>query len=165
MAKVTMRVFVDSSTIIALSRIGELEFLRDLFDRIYITKIIKKELSRHKFPETQKVDEAIGDWIKVADVAGDTGRFTKFGLDEGEASLFLTGKEDLLILDELNARRIAEVEKREFTGLLGLIVASAETKRITKERALGIIDKLVESNFRLSSELYRETRRKIENVR
>lgn len=157
-----MRVFIDSSTIIALSRIGELAFLRELFSQVYITRSIENELLGYESPETQKIREAVGDWIEVVDVSGDPESFTKFGLDEGEATLFLTNKEDLLILDELNARRMAEVEGREFTGLLGLIVASAETKRITKERALNMIDKLVESDFRLSSELYRETKRKIE---
>lgn len=160
-----VRVFVDSSTLIALSRIGELEFLKDLFHRICITKTIEGEISRYDFPETQKIKEAIGGWIEVVEVSGDAGRFTKFGLDEGEATLFLTDMGDMLIIDELNARRMAEVERRAFTGLLGLIVASAERGKITRERALSIIDKLVESNFRLSSELYREAKKRIEKVR
>lgn len=160
-----MRVFVDSSTLIALSKIGELEFLRELFSRIYITRTIENEISYYEFPETQKIKEAVGDWMEVVEVSGDTKRFTKFGLDEGEATLFLTDKEDILILDELNARRMAEIRGRIFTGLLGLIVASAERGKITKKRALGVIDKLVDSNFRLSSELYRKTRERIEKVR
>ncbi len=42
-------------------------------------------------------------------------------LDEGEATLFLTDKKARLIIDELNARRIADAENREYAGLLGLI--------------------------------------------
>ncbi len=150
-----MRTFVDTSTIIALSKIGKLDLLRKLLGRIYITKSIEKELLRHRFPETDKIKEVIGDWIVPVEVKGNIEQYTKYGLGEGEATLFLTDKKARLIIDELNARRIADVENREYTGLLGLIVAAVETKRIDRKKAEDVIDKLAESDFRMTVVIYK----------
>lgn len=151
-----MRTFVDSSTIIALSKIGELDLLKKLLGKIYITKTIEKEMLRHKYPETDKIRKGIGDWIVSIKVKGNTKQYTKYGLDEGEASLFLTDKKARLIIDELNARRVADVESRDYTGLLGLIVAAVEVKKIDKKKAKDVITKLAESDFRMTVVLYKK---------
>jgi predicted nucleic acid-binding protein len=150
-----MKTFVDSSTIIPLSRIGELDLLRILLGKIYITRSIEKELLVHKYPETDKIKEAIGDWIVSEKVKGNVKQYTKYGLDEGEATLFLTEKKARLIIDELNARRVADVENRDYIGLLGLIVAAVEMKKIDKKKAKEVIAKLAESDFRMTVTLYK----------
>ncbi len=150
-----MKTFVDSSTIIALSRIGELDLLRILLGKIYITKPIEKELLSHEYPETDKIKEAIGKWIVSEEVKGNVKQYTKYGLDGGEATLFLTDKKARLIIDELNARRVADVENRDYIGLLGLIVAAVEMKKIDKKKAKEVIAKLAESDFRMTVALYK----------
>jgi predicted nucleic acid-binding protein len=150
-----MKTFVDSSTIIALSKIGELDLLRKLLGKIYITKTIEKELLVDKYPETDKIKKAIGDWIVSEKVKGNIKQYTKYGLGEGEATLFLTEKKDRLIIDELNARRVADVENRDYIGLLGLIVAAVEMKKIDKKKANEVIAKLAESDFRMTVVLYK----------
>ncbi len=156
-----MRVFVDSSTIIALSKIGELKFLKDVFSKVYITRSIEKEILTPNLPETEVIKRVLGDWIVTVAVKGNTKQFKKYGLGEGEASLFLTEKEAMLVIDELNARRLADIEGRTYTGLLGLIVGARESRLIDKEKALAIIDKLSESSFRMSTALYKELIRRI----
>jgi len=49
----------------------------------------------------------------------------------------------------------------KFTGLLGLIIAVAGAKKITKELALETINKLSSGDFRMSLELYLWAREKI----
>jgi len=156
-----MRVFVDSSTIIALSRIGELGFLKVAFGKVYITKSVEREILNPAYPETAAIERALGSWIIMAAVRGDARRFRRYGLGEGEASLFLTGKEDLLVIDELNARRLADAEGRPYTGLLGTIAAAAEAGLTSRESALAMLDRLSESSFRMSTPLYREVVRRI----
>jgi predicted nucleic acid-binding protein len=68
------------------------------------------------------------------------------------------------VLDEANARRFAESKGLKFTGLLGLIVAAAGAKKITRELALETINKLSSGDFRMSLELYLWAREKIERV-
>lgn len=85
-------------------------------------------------------------------------------MDAGEASLFLAAKaNDRLVLDEANARRFAESKGLKFTGLLGLIVAAAVAKKITKELALETINKLSSGDFRMSLELCLWAHEKIES--
>ena len=159
-----MRTFVDSSSIIALSKIGELELLKKLLNKIYITKSIEKELMKYQYPETDKIKAAIGNWIIPIDVKGNLKQYIKYKLRKGEATLFLTPKKDKLIIDELNARRIADVENREYTGLLGLIVAGVECGKLEKKRAHEVIIKLAESDFRMTIVLYKYVMDRIDKV-
>src|SRR3989442_2805936 len=61
-----------------------------------------------------------------------------------------------LILDEIPARTVAEAEGREYTGLLGLLLAGVETGAIPASRAREILEKLARSSFRMSSDSYGE---------
>jgi len=79
----------------------------------------------------------------------------------GEASLFETPKGDRLILDEIPARTVAEAEGREYTGLLGLLLAGVEAGAIPAPRARGVLEKLARSSFRMSADLYGEVLRRL----
>jgi len=159
-----MRVLVDSSTIIALARIGGLELLKSTFGKVYVTKSIEREILNPGHPDTAVIEKALGDWIVTVTVKGNEARYRKLGLGSGEASLFLTGKEDVLVVDELNARKLAESEGRAFTGLLGLILAAVEERILDRERALSMVDRLSDSSFRMSAQLYREMVRRIAEI-
>ena len=154
-----MRVWVDASTLIALESIGEVLVLRDLLGQIAITPPIADEVFTGR--ESQPLREARGSWIEVVPVRGDRKRWTSLGLGIGEASLFETSKGDRLILDEIPARTVAEAEGREYTGLLGLLLAGAETGAIPASRAREILEKLARSSFRMSADLYGEVLRRL----
>ncbi|MBK5191360.1 MAG: hypothetical protein JJE19_07700 [Methanosarcinales archaeon] len=47
-----MRIFVDSSTLIALANISELGILKDIFGKISITTVVREEVLIADFPET-----------------------------------------------------------------------------------------------------------------
>ena len=147
-----MRTWVDASVLIALEAIGELDFLREALGEVRITPETAEEILTER--ATAALREAIGLWINVKGVRGDAGRFRRLGLGRGEASLFLTPTEDRLIIDELPARRLAEAEGREYVGLLGLLVASARTGTISRPRAKKILDGLVHTGFRMTTELF-----------
>jgi predicted nucleic acid-binding protein len=158
-----MRVLIDSSTLIALAKIGKLNILEIVFKEIFITTVIKDEILREDSPETEVFKDAINRWINIIDYKGKPKEFRKYGLDAGEASLFLAAEtNDRLVLDEANARRFAESKGLKFTGLLGLVVAAAGAKKITRELALETINKLSSGDFRMSLELYLWAREKIE---
>jgi predicted nucleic acid-binding protein len=158
-----MRVFVDSSTLIALARIGNLDMLRTVLNEIFITTDIKQEIIKETSPDAEAFKEAINNWIIVVDYRGKPAELRKYGLDSGEASLFLAAKpHDRLILDEANARRFAESKGLKFTGLIGLIVAAVRTRKLTGEERMEIMNKLAAGDFRVSTELYLWAREKIE---
>jgi len=154
-AGLTMRILIDSSTLIALAKIGELGILERIFGTIHITTKIKDEILKGDNPEEEIIKEALDTWIQVLDFKGEPVELRKYGLDLGEASLFLVaGSNDRLILDESNARRFAESKGLRYTGLIGLLVASVKTKKIPNERAIEILNKLTKGDFRLNSDIY-----------
>lgn len=150
-----MRVLVDSSTLIALAKIGKLNIFENVFGEICITAKIREEILGTESPETEVFREAINKWIRVINYEGDAAELRKYGLDSGEASLFLAAhKEDRLVLDEANARRFAESRGLRFTGLIGLLAAAVKTNKLAKENALETLNALAKSDFRISIELY-----------
>ena len=161
-AGLAMRILIDSSTLIALAKIGELGILKRIFGTIHITTKIKYEILKSDSPEEEIIKAALDTWIQVLDFKGEPVEFRKYGLDLGEASLFLVASSnDRLIIDESNARRFAESKGLRYTGLIGLLVAAVKTNKIPDERAIEILNKLAKGDFRLSSELYIWARREI----
>src|SRR3989442_1939017 len=154
-----MRVWVDASILIALESIGEVLVLRDLLGQIAITPPIADEVFTGR--ESQPLREARGGWIEVVPVRGDRKGWTSLVLGIGEASLFETPKGARLILDEIPARTVAEAEGRDYTGLLGLLLAGVEARAIPASRAREILEKLARSSFRMSSDLYGEVLRRL----
>ena len=158
-----MRILVDSSTLIALAKIGNLNILEIVFKEVSITSVIMDEILRENSPEKEVLRKAINSWINIIDYKGNPQEFRKYGLDAGGASLFLASEtDDRLVIDEANARRFAESKGLKFTGLIGLIVAAAKTEKITRELALETINKLSLGDFRMSMELYLWAHEKIE---
>ncbi|HLB71659.1 MAG TPA: hypothetical protein VJJ51_11505 [Candidatus Methanoperedens sp.] len=158
-----MRVLVDSSTLIALAKIGKLNILEIIFKEVFVTAVIMDEILREDSPEKEVFRKALNSWINIIDHKGNPEEFRKYGMDAGEASLFLAAEaDDRLVLDEANARRFAESKGIKFTGLIGLIVAAVKTKKITRELALETINKLSTGDFRMSLELYLWAHEKIE---
>lgn len=150
-----MRILVDSSTLIALAKVDELDILKEVFRKVFITTTVKEEVLKGDFPETKVLKAAMDEWIEVINYEGDVSELRKYGLGKGEASLFLAARrEDKLVLDEANARRFAEALQLKFTGLIGLLVAAAKTKRLKSEKVMGVLKKLAKSDFRISSDLY-----------
>ena len=149
-----MRILVDSSALIALAKIGELDMLKVIFGKVSVTNIVKEEVLRGDYPETEVLEAAMNEWIEVINYEGDASELRKYGLGLGEASLLLAARrEDRLVLDEPNARRFAESKGLRFTGLIGLLVAAVKTKRLEKGEVVDVLNKLARSDFRISSDL------------
>lgn len=147
-----MRTWVDASTLIALDAAGELSLLRELLRRVTITEEVAAEVFIGR--ESRALREARGDWIEVVEVRGDRRRWQALGLGRGEASLFLTPSRDRLVLDEVPARTVAEAEGREYVGLLGLLAGGVRRGVVPASRAREVLQRLVRSGFRISTDLY-----------
>ncbi len=152
-----MKVLIDSSSLIAFAKIGAIELLKDLFGEIYITEKIEHEVVSGRSADAAIIREKIGKWIKILKFTP-RGHFKALkGIDEGERSILEYAKDDkdtLLILDEIEARAIAESEKINFAGTVGLIIFAYEKGKISKEEGIDLIKKLSKSDFRMTVELY-----------
>lgn len=156
------RYLVDASAIIHLARIGELELLRDLLGKVCVTGEVADEVNSGPEPLDLSA-RGYGSWIRVLPKRKHVPRL---GLGRGEASLLVEVRAgDRLVLDDAQARAVAEARGLEFVGLLGLLLAAASKRAISSDRALEILDALIATEFRLAPGLYAEARKSIERDR
>lgn len=144
-----MKVISDSSSLIALSEIGKLNLLNKIFGEVIIPSAVEKEVYRGKSPPK---------WIKISSV---TQRLASYILESslgpGESEAICLSKEvnaDILILDDLNARRVAEKLEINITGTLGILLLAKEKKLIKSIEPL--MEELIKGGFRVSDELYED---------
>ncbi len=151
-----MEVLPDSSTIIALAKTDSLGLLKKTFGRVSITKEIEKEITSGEASEIIEIKRGINEWISVIETK--THGYKEFkGLGEGEKSILSYAryrKGVLLVIDEVEARVIAEEEGIPYTGTIGLIVFAFESGKISREEAVGILRRLSRSDFRMTVALY-----------
>ncbi|MHB8584771.1 MAG: hypothetical protein ACYDDF_02895 [Thermoplasmatota archaeon] len=157
------RIWVDASTLIALAKIGHLDVLRLVGGEVWTTTQVLAEVDFPDRPEVEQIQNAVKHgWIRKHE-SRDLRATSRFGLGRGEASLFeAAAAHDLLVLDDLAARRVSEVQGRPRTGLLGLLVAGASEGKLPKGRALAVLDALANSTFRMNVDLYRSIRNQLE---
>ena len=138
-------VIADTSCFILLDKIDELELLKRLFEEIATTEEIVQEFGKE-----------LPDWIKIESVK-DKKYLTALELevDKGEASAITLSTEkanSLLILDDLQARKLAEKLGLHYTGTLGMIARARREGVI--ESVKPIIEKIRNTNFRFSEEVF-----------
>lgn len=141
-------VISDTSSLILLDKIGELDLLHKLYSVIVTTPEVASEFG-----------EALPAWVLIEPVKDKKYQeLLELEVDKGEASTIALAKEmsepTLLLLDDLKARKLASKLNLKFTGVLGVIHKSKEMGIIPKVRPL--IEKLQETNFRISEHIIEE---------
>lgn len=137
-------VISDTSCLIILDKIGELEILHQTYESILTTSTVASEFGLPLPP-----------WIVVRD-AIDRASETSFAqrVDRGEASAIALALElsgATLIIDDQKARKLAEGLGIQVTGTLGVLVRAKLSGVIPQMRSL--LDKMRQTNFRFSEEV------------
>lgn len=123
-----MIVFCNTTPLLALSSIGQLDLLRQLFGAINVAKSVADECSeggRIVVPELECVD-----WIHLQPDEETTSLPVLFELDRGEKQTLLLAmrqKADLVLMDERLGRRMAEYLGLQVTGTLGILLKAKTT--------------------------------------
>ncbi len=137
----------DTSCLIILSNIGELEILQKLYGKIITTSAIAVEYG-----------ENLPTWILIEDPINlSSQRILEMQIDKGESSaiaLALERNNSLLILDDLKARKVAHNLGLLITGTIGVVIKAKLCGIIPSIKP--IINKIKISNFRISEELERK---------
>ena len=138
-------VIADTSCFILLDKINELALLKDLFNEIATTEEVALEFGNELPP-----------WIKIESIQDKKYQtFLSLAVDRGEASaiaLSIEKADALLILDDLQARKLAEKLGLRYTGTLG-VVARARREGVI-DSVKPIIEKIRSTNFRFSEEVF-----------
>jgi predicted nucleic acid-binding protein len=137
-------IIADTSCLILLSKVGNLELLRELYDKVFVTPEIAEEFGT-ELPPFIFIREA-KDKLKI--------KILRLHLDNGESSGIVLAMETLqsvIILDDLKARKIAKQLDIPFTGTIGIIVKAKKSGIIKSIKP--ILEKIKQTNFRVSKEI------------
>lgn len=134
----------DTSCLIVLSNIGELELLHKTYNQITTTPEVVEEYEKE-----------LPDWVEIIPPKDKNRQHQlELQLGKGEASAITLALEIIdstIILDDAKARQIAEKLGLNITGTLGIIV-KAKLQGIIKSIRPYLI-KLKQTNFRMTEQL------------
>jgi predicted nucleic acid-binding protein len=137
----------DTSCLIILTNIGELDLLRKTYGSIVTTVEIAIEFG-----------EPLPDWVVIENVFDkQKQQLLEMQIDKGESSaiaLALETPESTVILDDYRARKIAEQLGVNYTGTIGVIIKAKINGVIPSIKP--ILSKIKETDFRLSAEIERQ---------
>ncbi len=134
----------DTSCLIILTNIGELELLHKVYGQIITTPDIAGEYG-----------EALPEWVEIIEVTDKyRQQILEMQIDKGESSAIALALEipnSTIILDDYKARKIAEQLGISFTGTIGVIIKAKLTGKIPSIKPL--LQKIKQTDFRLSAEI------------
>lgn len=148
-----MIVISDTSPICYLLLIGEIELLPQLYGQVLIPKTVQHELSDARSPvSVQTWINCPPEWliIQTVDVPTNT---NLDGLDPGEQAAIILAQQqnaNLIIIDDLLGRQVAQSYGLRVTGLLGVLDEAAQQNLVDFPQA---ISRLQKTTFRVSSQL------------
>lgn len=135
------RVVSNASTLIHLAGIGKLELLWEFFGQVLIPVAVWREVveeGKGRQGAAQVASARAAGWIEVSAPRDQALlRLLERELDAGEAeaiALALEVSADLLLVDESEARRIAELYGLRRTGAIGLLLRAKREGKIASLR-------------------------------
>jgi predicted nucleic acid-binding protein len=156
-----MLVVADSSPVNVLIRIGHIDVLPTLFERVVIPGEVAKELSHAKTP--QVVKEFIARPPRWFDIREPKHFEALHGIDPGEQAAICLAKElnaDLLLIDDWDARQAALNCSIRIIGTVGVLERAAGRGLLDMREAFG---RLREIDFRISDTLLEQALRRAAN--
>lgn len=157
-----MKIVCDSTTLIGLAKIGNLELLEKIFGEIFVPNAVFVEVvDRGKGrPGTKEVQDAR--WIRKRSVKDNrTVEMLVAEMGRGEAEVLVLGKElnaNWLILDDERARNSAQSAEFHIIGLGGILLLAKQLGFIPAVKPL--LDQLESKNFRLGIRVRKEILKK-----
>jgi len=147
----------NTSPIINLATVGQLELLQRLYGKVIIPEAVYYEIAIVGDGQPGAAQVQAFDWIETRQV---TNRalvaLLQLEVDKGEAEAIILADElgaDLLLLDERRGRAVASRLELKFVGLLGVLIEAKRKGLVVAVRP--ILDDLIsKSGFWVSRELY-----------
>lgn len=134
----------DTSCLILLEKIGELDLLHKVFGEILITQEIADEYGL-----------TLPDWIFVQNpINQNYPKILEANIDKGEASAIALAVEladCLLIIDDLKGRNLAQALGIKITGTFGIIIEAKLSGRISSVKPY--LSKIKQTDFYFSEKL------------
>jgi hypothetical protein len=152
-----MKIVSNTSPLINLAMIGELDLIQKLYGTIYIPPAVFDEIVIQGKGQAGAEQIKNSDWIKVQPIKNTLlVKSLYLELDKGEAEAIILAIEmsaHLILLDEKRGRNIATKFNLRPLGLLGILIQAKKTGLILAVKPL--LDKLRnKAGFWIDSKLY-----------
>lgn len=159
-----MTAIINSSPLIYLGKLGLLDLLQRLFEKVITVDAVKEEVLDSSTSEYAVLHNAFSDWLIVSAVPKSSlsARLNDMGLHRGEVDVLVlayhTKKQEsdsVVVIDDLAARDVARTLRLKVTGTVGIILRATKHGLLTKSESRDRIRFLVEdTSFRMSTALY-----------
>ncbi len=148
-----MIIISDSSPLISLAIIGKLGTLTHLYEEIYVPTAVYKEVTKANKPfakelklfltgKTKNVQNKMAVDILLSDI----------GAGEAEAIILaLEQHPDVILIDDLKARRFAKIKGVNVMGTMGLLLMAKKEGLIEEIKPL--LSDLLSNNIRISTKI------------
>ena len=132
------KVIINSTPIIALCKVDQLEILHKLYGEVYIPQAVFREITEKNDIVKQRITSC--EWIHVESVKDtDSRKMYKAKLHDGEVEVMIMAQEceceHLVIIDDGAARKTADYLGLRLTGTLGVLI---------KAKQLGFLDSIMD---------------------
>ncbi len=167
----------NATPLIYLARLGKLHLLRDIFAQVHIPLEVKTEtVDRGKakgYSDAYVIEQALNEgWLISNPLTTENAKKSEVlaemtGIDLGEAQVIILAKqksEKMVLLDQSNAREVARHLGLSPRGTIFIILTAIKRKLITKDDAEQMVATLIEENFYISANIYRDTLNTIEKL-
>jgi predicted nucleic acid-binding protein len=147
----------DTGPIIGLAKANHLSLLKNLFGKVLIPPMVRKELFAKTGNEWELIDNALMDFIQISEInlLDETTKSIMEGLDEGEKQaigLALSiGNKVILLIDDRAGRQAAEKLNIKITGLVGVLLLAKEKGLI--KSVVDVIEDIRGKGYWLSNSL------------
>ncbi len=153
-----MIIISDTSPLINLAAVGQLDLLRQLYDRVIIPQAIYDEIVVAGVGQPGAAEVKTASWIETRRSQDQVlVNVLKLELDRGEAealALAVELKVDLLLIDERKGRIIATRLGLTHIGLLGALVEAKQRGLLSAVKPI-LDDLIAKAGFWISADLYR----------
>ena len=138
----------NTSCLITLDNINALYILKELYHKIYITEEVAKEYGKPiaNWVITKSIDDK--NYLHILNTIVDLGEASTIAL------ALQMQENNLMILDDLKARKLAKQLNCKYTGLLGVLLKAKQQSIISS--VTEVFDQLDRVNFRVSEPLKNE---------
>jgi len=167
----------NATPLIYLARLGKLHLLRDMFTQVQIPPEVKIEtVERGKtkgYSDAYVIEQALNDgWLISSPLTTENTKKSEAlaqmtGIDIGEAQAIILTKqknEKVVLIDQTNAREVTRHLGLSPRGTIFIILTAIKRKLITKDTAKQMLATLIEINFYISANIYRDALKTIEKL-
>jgi hypothetical protein len=153
-----MTVISNATPLINFAAINRLDILQSVFDKIIIPQAVYQETTPLSFPHSQLIIQAThSDWLDVYNVTLQINNLSS-KLDTGEKeviALAIEINERKVLLDEKEARRVAQEFGLQIIGTIGILLLAKNKQVIPKIAPL--LDSMIDvAQYWVSQSLYQQ---------